>query len=75
VVNRGGIETRVMNQSVTRNIERFPDDFMFELKREEIVRISQIVIPSAFSASSARDKRSRFQMDWSKIVTPNWVAI
>jgi hypothetical protein len=25
------VETRVLNQAVTRNIRRFPDDFMFEL--------------------------------------------
>lgn len=26
-----GIETKVLNQSVKRNISRFPDDFMFQL--------------------------------------------
>ena len=26
-----GVETRVLNQAVKRNIERFPDDFRFEL--------------------------------------------
>ena len=41
-----GVETRVLNQAVTRNHERFPDDFMFELTREEIVGISQIVTSS-----------------------------
>jgi hypothetical protein len=30
-------------QSVRRNIDRFPPDFMFALKREEIMRISQSV--------------------------------
>ena len=39
-----GVETRVLNQAVTRNIRRFPADFMFELTREEIRNISQIVI-------------------------------
>ena len=38
------VETRVLNQAVRRNIDRFPDDFMFSLTREEIMRISQIVI-------------------------------
>lgn len=38
-----GVETRVLNQTVKRNIERFPDDFRFELSREESLR-SQIVI-------------------------------
>lgn len=41
-----GVETRVLNQAVRRNIDRFPDDFMFSLTREEIMRISQIVISS-----------------------------
>lgn len=40
------VETRVLNQAVTRNFRRFPDDFMFELTREEIMRISQTVISS-----------------------------
>jgi hypothetical protein len=26
-----GVETRVLNQAVKRNINRFPDDFMFQL--------------------------------------------
>jgi len=41
-----GVETRVLNQAVGRNIERFPKDFMFTLDREEIMRISQIVTSS-----------------------------
>lgn len=30
-----GVETRVLKQSVRRNINRFPDDFMFELTKTE----------------------------------------
>ena len=30
-----GVETRVLNQAVQRNIERFPEDFMFKLTKEE----------------------------------------
>jgi len=30
-----GVETRVLNQAVQRNIERFPEDFMFQLTKEE----------------------------------------
>lgn len=30
-----GVETRVLNQAVKRNIERFHDDFMFQLNKEE----------------------------------------
>ena len=30
-----GVEVRVLNQAVKRNIKRFPEDFMFQLDREE----------------------------------------
>jgi hypothetical protein len=30
-----GVETRRLNEQVTRNIDRFPDDFMFRLKDTE----------------------------------------
>lgn len=30
-----GVESRELNQAVKRNIERFPEDFMFQLTREE----------------------------------------
>ena len=30
-----GVETRALNQAVQRNIERFPEDFMFQLSKEE----------------------------------------
>ena len=41
-----GVDTRTLNQAVRRNIERFPDDFMITLNRDEIRNISQIVICS-----------------------------
>lgn len=37
-----GVETKVLNQAVKRNIQRFPSDFMFQLTKEECLR-SQIV--------------------------------
>ena len=30
-----GVKTKALKQAVRRNIERFPDDFMFELTKEE----------------------------------------
>lgn len=30
-----GVETKVLNQAVKRNIQRFPDDFMFQLTEDE----------------------------------------
>lgn len=48
-----GVETRVLNQSVRRNLDRFPEDFMFALTREEIRRMSQIVISSDLKYSKS----------------------
>jgi hypothetical protein len=48
-----GVETRVLNQAVRRNAERFPADFMFKLTRDEIVRISQSVISSDLKFSKS----------------------
>jgi len=30
-----GVETKVLNQAVRRNLDRFPSDFMFQLNKEE----------------------------------------
>ena len=39
-----GVETKVLKQAVKRNIERFPEDFMFVLAMEEFTNLrSQIV--------------------------------
>lgn len=46
-----GVETRVLNQAVKRNIERFPKDFMFQLTNDE----SQNLI-SQFVTSSLRSQ-------------------
>jgi hypothetical protein len=40
-----GVETRVFNQAIKRNISRFPEDFMFQLTAEEWNSL-QIVISS-----------------------------
>lgn len=37
-----GVEAKVLNQAVKRNIERFPEDFRFQLTKEECLR-SQFV--------------------------------
>ncbi len=41
------VETRVLNQAVSRNIERFPETFMFQLNQQEFeILISQFVTSS-----------------------------
>ncbi len=38
------VETKVLKQQVRRNIERFPEDFMFELTKDEFINLrSQFV--------------------------------
>jgi len=42
-----GVEVRVLNQAVKRNKQRFPDEFMFQLTKEEYESLrSQIVTSS-----------------------------
>ena len=36
-----GYETRAFNQQVVRNIKKFPNDFMFQLSKEEADTISR----------------------------------
>ena len=48
------VETRALKQAVRRNMERFPEDFMFELTEAEIgYVVSQNVIPSKKSFGGA----------------------
>ena len=58
-----GVETRVLNQAVRRNLDRFPADFVFSLTREEIQGISQNVTSSRIKFSKhvyAFTKQGRF---------------
>ena len=45
-----GVETKALNQAVKRNIERFPEDFMFQLTKGEFeILRSQNVTSKDFS--------------------------
>jgi len=53
-----GIETRALKQAVKRNINRFPDDFMFVLSKNEAnylldIGVSQNVIPLEYNFGGA----------------------
>jgi hypothetical protein len=60
-----GVEVRILNQAVKRNTERFPEDFTFQLAREESDHVlrSQIVIlkeqKSGFSVETSKNSRSQ----------------
>ncbi len=41
-----GVSTKVLKQAVRRNIIRFPEDFMFELKKEEYLNLRSHFVTS-----------------------------
>ncbi|MBN1575491.1 MAG: ORF6N domain-containing protein [Chitinispirillaceae bacterium] len=41
------VQTKVLNQAVRRNIERFPDDFMFQLTKEEFDNLRSQTVTSS----------------------------
>lgn len=52
------VETRVLKQAVRRNMERFPDDFLLKLPKDEFKAlilngVSQIVIPGGYNTGGA----------------------
>jgi len=47
LANLYGVQTKVLLQGIKRNRERFPNDFMFQLTKEEFINLrSQIVTSS-----------------------------
>ena len=51
-----GVETKVLNQAVKRNINRFPDDFMFQLKENETDSLRSQIVTSNESDESLRSQ-------------------
>ena len=52
-----GVETRRLNEQVRRNMERFPEDFMFQLNKEEFENWK-----SHFAISNSDSSRLQFAM-------------
>ena len=64
-----GVETRVLNQSVRRNIERFPEDFMFQLTKGELEILKSQIVMSKLPGNEV-------DTNWtSQIVTSNFVKM
>lgn len=49
-----GVETRRLNEQVRRNLDRFPEDFIFEVTNEEVANLK-----SHFATSSQAPDRLR----------------
>lgn len=59
------VETRALNQAVKRNLERFPEDFMFQLSSEEWETLRQVlantpITSSQFVMSYPKDRGLRY---------------
>jgi len=46
-----GVEPRVLVQAVKRNIERFPDDFMFQLNKEKYENLKSHFVTSSWGGA------------------------
>jgi hypothetical protein len=46
-----GVGTKVLKQAVRRNIERFPEDFMFELNYQEYAILRSQIVTSSWGGS------------------------
>jgi len=49
-----GVETKVFNQSIKRNIERFPKDFMFALSEKEWSNLRSQIVTSRWGGARYR---------------------
>lgn len=55
-----GVQTKVLKQSVKRNIERFPEDFMFELTPLEWNSLRSQIVTLKNQGESSRGKHSKY---------------
>ena len=55
-----GIETRVLNQAVERNIDRFPEDFAFQLTPDEHESLMSQIVTSKIGRGGRRKREWAF---------------
>lgn len=48
------VETKALNQAVKRNAERFPEDFMFQLTKQEFENLRSQFVTSSLSEYGGR---------------------
>ena len=59
------VETKALKQAVKRNIDRFPEDFMFELTKEETESLRSQIMTAERGTEDETNLRSQF-------VTSRW---
>ena len=63
-----GVETKRLNEQVRRNIERFPEDFMFQLTSEEFTNLKSQFVTSSLRSQIATSKRACLQLNPLRLV-------
>jgi hypothetical protein len=46
-----GVETKVLNQAIKRNMEKFPGDFMFQLNTEDLAILRSQIVTSSWGGA------------------------
>jgi hypothetical protein len=46
-----GVKTKELNQAVQRNLKRFPNDFMYQLTREEVANLKSQIVTSSWGGT------------------------
>jgi hypothetical protein len=78
-----GVQTKVLLQAVKRNIDRFPDDFLFQFSKQELENWRSQIVTSNPTAKIAncdpkQEKRTItfWKVQWKsisrKLMTPFW---
>ena len=49
-----GVETKALNQAVKRNLNRFPDNYMFQLQENEFISLRSQFVTSNYSTQGGR---------------------
>lgn len=63
-----GVSTTRLNQQVTRNLERFPEDFMFEVSIQEV---TPLMLQNATSKRGGRRKPPRVFTEFGAVMAAN----
>ena len=74
-----GVETRAVNQAMKRNIERFPEDFVFQLTKEEWANLTSRIVTSSTESpiltSQNVTSSTGSPISTSQIVTSSWGGV
>ena len=67
-----GVETRVLNQAVKRNIDRFPEDFMFQLTKEDVGNLKSQIVTSSLRLQNPALNENIEEHKHQETNTNNW---